>query len=250
MLRSGRYGFRSLAMMIPLVCRPSAQVSSRYFPGRNCRRYSGKNLSIRDISSDIAKGVEEEVRAKDSFLKFEKYLSEKDFLLDTDETAVTLTKSIGKHVVFVKFNPTSEGEEYDSEYESEYESEDNEEEDGVEEVSEEEDDINQEDILEVPIQIQISTLGSDQKTILKTLSLSGTAAYDRLYLDALYSANGAINIHFEELSENLQTKIYDYLEALSIDNDFSAFVNSYVNNYENVNYLNVLAHVKDYMSTV
>jgi hypothetical protein len=67
-------------------------------------------------------------------------------------------------------------------------------------------------------------------------------------LDTLYSADGQNAVHFEQFSERLQEKIYDYLESLKLDNRLGTFISEYTRNYHAHKSAQVLSDLSQFVS--
>jgi hypothetical protein len=66
--------------------------------------------------------------------------------------------------------------------------------------------------------------------------------------DTLYSVDGKNEVNFEQFSEGLQVKIYDYVESLKLDSKLGTFIFEFVRNYHAHKSAQVLHDLKHFMS--
>jgi len=81
----------------------------------------------------------------------------------------------------------------------------------------------------------------------RTRTRTRTTAHAYL-TDTLYSADGTNSVHFEQLSDGLQEKIYDYLESLKLDHRLGTFIFEYTRNYHAHKSAQVLSDLKQFVS--
>jgi len=183
----------------------------------------------------------------------DEYLAELNYKLTVSDGVATLKRTQGRQIIEVSFAVEEDDDEEEggeSKAESE-EEEQEEEDDGVVNVKEfQAQDINS--ILGVPdlyisTEVKITIVDDTNKEV-SSMSLSCSAFDSRFFIDTLYSVDGKNEVNFEQFSEGLQVKIYDYMETLKLDSRLGTFIFEFVRNYHTHKSAQVLHDLKHFMS--
>lgn len=209
-------------------------------------------LPLGEFKKEVTKLIDQEVKESSSALDpAAEYLAELNYKLFVSDGVATLKRTQGKQVVELSFAVEEEDEEGENEEGEEKEEEESEEED-EEETAEgfQAQDINPlmgvQDLY-IPTEVKITIVDKMDKEV-SSMSLACSAFESRFFIDTLYSADGKNSVHFEQLSDGLQEKIYDYLESLKLDHRLGTFIFEYTRNYHAHKSAQVLSDLKQFVS--
>lgn len=205
-------------------------------------------LSLGEFKKEVTTLIDQEVKESSSALDpAAEYLAELNYKLVVADGVATLKRTQGKQVVELSFAVEEEGEKEESE-----EKEDEEESEEEEETAEEFEALDVNPLmgvqdLYIPTEVKITIVDKMNEEV-SSMSLSCSAYESRFFIDTLYSADGKNSVHFEQLSEGLQEKIYDYLESLKLDQRLGTFIFEYTRNYHAHKSAQVLSDLKQFVS--
>lgn len=208
------------------------------------------SLSLSEFKKEVTTLIDQEVKESSSALDpAAEYLAELNYKLVVSDGVATLKRTQGKQVVELSF-AVEEEEEGEND-----EGEEKEEEEGSEEEEETAEGFEAQDVdplmgvqdLYIPTEVKITIVDKMNKEV-SSMSLACSAFEGRFFVDTLYSADGKNSVHFEQLSEGLQEKIYDYLESLKLDHRLGTFIFEYTRNYHAHKSAQVLSDLKQFVS--
>lgn len=203
-------------------------------------------LPLGEFKKEVTKLIDQEVKESSSVLDpAAEFLAEFNYKLFVSDGVATLKRTQGKQVVELSFAVEEEGE--TEEKEEEEESEEEEEEIAEEFQAQDVDPLMGVQDLYIPTEVKITIVDKMDKEV-SSMSLACSAFESRFFIDTLYSADGKNSVHFEQLSDGLQEKIYDYLESLKLDHRLGTFIFEYTRNYHAHKSAQVLSDLKQFVS--
>lgn len=204
-------------------------------------------LPLGEFKKEVTKLIDQEVKESSSALDpAAKFLAEFNYKLFVSDGVATLKRTQGKQVVELSFAVEEDEEGDNEEKEEEEESEEEEEETAEEFQARDVDPLMGVQDLYIPTEVKITIVDKDKEV--SSMSLACSAFESRFFIDTLYSADGKNSVHFEQLSDGLQEKIYDYLESLKLDHRLGTFIFEYTRNYHAHKSAQVLSDLKQFVS--
>lgn len=220
-------------------------------------------VSLAEFKSEMTTLIDKEVKESGCMLDdAARYLSELNYTMTVNEGVATLKRTQGKHSIEISFAVEDEDDEDDEEGESDESSEEDDTEDAALQA---ESDLQGENGeidgaqktdpfagvpgIYITAEVKVTIVDKMNKEI-SSLALTCSASDERFFIDTLYSADGQNAVHFEQFSDELQMKVYDYLESLKLDSKLGTFIFDYKRNYHSHKSVQVLRDLRQFVSHI